>query len=429
MKKALGYLTLVFSCLVTFNLWILAKGSGASFLGTNYLTSLAQIFSLIGFVLMSESLFLSTKFSFLEDIFGGMDRNYSVHKVLGTISFVLLVNHPILLALSNSATKLSKIYFLPVGVLSYNLGVFALYIMISSLALMVYIKLPYHIWKLSHQLMGVGFVLGSLHILLIGSDISSYPLLKDWILLFMVVGVFSFLYSVFFYTFFGPKHIYEVETIERDLDIVNIYLKALTKRLKFSAGQFIYISVRDRSSVGKEMHPFTISSAPEDDLLRISAKMLGDYTLKTPGLLPGDEVYVYGPYGRFGQNFVNKKRLFWIAGGIGVTPFLSMLRHIRQVSDMREVTFYYCVRDSRYIPFKSEIEMLAQVLPNLKVVFWSSFGGSRLTASDILSSAPATPDIAVELCGPVPMMRDLKNQLIKKGVSENAIATEEFGFI
>src|SRR5262249_194321 len=95
----------------------------------------------------------------------------------------------------------------------------------------------------------------------------------------------------------------------------------------------------------REWHPFTISSVPGDSSLSITVKSLGSYTGNMIKLLSGQSgvpAMVEGAYGRFSfRNFSNLNQI-WVAGGIGITPFLSMAHDLGE--GQCSVDLYYSVK-------------------------------------------------------------------------------------
>ncbi|MFA6513355.1 MAG: ferric reductase-like transmembrane domain-containing protein, partial [Patescibacteria group bacterium] len=317
-KYVRSIIAILFPLLLTINLWLLSKTDFKIVFQQPY-RSLGQIFGLLGIVLMSMTLIMTTRIKKMEELFGGMDKVYSTHHILGAVSFIFLINHPLLFIVQSLPNlKVASLYLYPGVDLAYNLGIFGIYVMILSFVFMVFIKLPYHIWKITHQSLGLAFLLGAVHSLIIVSDVSAYPPLKIWIGFMIGIGLLSALYTIFFYQHLGPKFSYEIDKIERSLDIINIYLRPLGKKIiNFIPGQFVYARFNNQV-VGTEPHPFSLSSAPSDPLIRLTIKITGDYTLKLPNLKRGDRTYLFGPYGSFGQN-INKEKSIWIGGGIGIT--------------------------------------------------------------------------------------------------------------
>src|SRR6185436_3048157 len=99
------------------------------------------------------------------------------------------------------------------------------------------------------------------------------------------------------------------------------------------------LSIR-AGEISNQFHPFSITSAPAERTLRITVKAIGDYTNALRRLLDeGAEAIVEGPFGSFSNAGLPQPRQIWAAGGIGVTPFLSMARSLGDGGPA--VHFYY----------------------------------------------------------------------------------------
>lgn len=411
----------------TLILWLLSK-QDLSIVAESPLRSLGQITGLLGFILVGTSLFLSTKPLFLDKFFGGMDRALKIHHFLGSFAFILIITHPLFLVAEDLPNyAMARLYLLPSGDLTYTLGVISLYVMIFSFFWIVFIKLPYHFWKLTHQVLGLAFLLGGVHSLLIGSDLSHYQPLQAWITFFFILGMTSFLYSVFLFARFGPRQIYFVEKIERALDIVDIYLRPFSHNLSFKPGQFVYVSFRSKE-IGGERHPITISSSPRELILRLSVKIAGDYTLRLAHLDEGTTAWVYGPYGEFGKNVfhTSDETQIWISGGIGVTPFLSFLRSLKFRPIISEVDFFYIFRCPEEGVFTKEIEEVTKDFPNMHFFPWCTKEKGRATIETFKPLIRNVSKTSVWLCGPTAMMESLQNGFVDLEITPEKIYTERF---
>lgn len=429
MKRLIPFIAIFVICLITFSLWILSK-QNPSLIFEQPLRSLSQILALLGTVIMSFTILLSTRLKWVEKIFNGLDKAYGFHQILGSISFLFILHHPILLAIQSlPQVQLVMLYLLPSSDLAYSLGVFGLYLMIVSFLFMTFIKLPYHLWKLTHKLLGLGFLLGGVHALFITSDISNFLPLRLWITGFLALGISSLLYRILLYTLFGPKYNYSVEKVERGIGVVTVYLKPKAKeKLDFKPGQFAYVSFRNKIT-GSESHPFSIASGPKEKFLKLSAKIVGDYTLKLTQLREGDKVLLYGPYGKFTMNRFNYKNCLWIAGGIGVTPFLSMLSSEAYQCSNNSICFYYTYGKKDEGNFVDEINTLITRAPNVKFYDWCSREKSRLDLKEIMSKINIRVLDAIFMCGPSPMMEGFKKQFLQAGIPEQKIIYENFNFL
>jgi len=177
-----------------------------------------------------------------------------------------------------------------------------------------------------------------------------------------------------------------------------------------------------------ESHPFTISSAPHENVLRVTIKASGDFTRHLLGnLKAGTDAIVEGAHGMFNYKTGGQKQI-WVAGGIGLTPFLSFIRDMNGNLN-HDVDFYYTVRHREEAIFVEEIEEAAKKNPRLKAhIRFSSTEGS-LTIEDIIKNAGGNiRDHHVYMCGPLPMVQAFEKKFLAAGVPANNIHYEEFNF-
>lgn len=178
--------------------------------------------------------------------------------------------------------------------------------------------------KLFHNATALGIVLLALHVHLATSTQEStgrMAMMGIWALLALgVYGYHKFLRPVLLY-----RESWVLARVDEPVEnIVELTLVRPEKPLKGQkAGQFAYLRVLS-GACGFEEHPFTISSAPEESSITFTVKKLGDYTSRLAEVPAGARVLVDGPYGLFTPSRTEGPLLL-IAGGIGITPFLSIL--------------------------------------------------------------------------------------------------------
>jgi predicted ferric reductase len=427
-KLSTGWLITITLCVFTVGLWYIERPGINPFRTTPLaLTSLAQVSGLIGLVLFSLSLFLSGRFSFTENLFGGMNRVYIAHHQMGGISFILLMLHPLFVASSYLPLSLKRaaMQLLPSAVnWEQNLGIASLLCLMALMIITFYVTIPYQLWRLTHKFMGAAFFFGAVHSLFIPSTISRFLPLKIFILSICVPAVLAYLYRTVLGRFFIRRYMYVVESVKNiGNQTIEMLLHPADLPMVYSPGQFLFINF-PRNSILKEVHPFSISSSPTNPLLQVSAKALGDYTTKLLDLKPGDIAQVEGPYGRFTYfNFKNKLQV-WIAGGIGITPFLSMANSL---SPEYSAILYYCAKDEAEAVYSPQLQQLAQTKPNLKFVPFYSKTQGRISAEVFVKDlGPEFRKYDFFICGPPPMMNSLRSGLNKKGIPQYRIHTEEF---
>jgi predicted ferric reductase len=419
-----GYPAIFLLAAVPFIIWLLMQPLSTRFpsLGTA-LTSLGQLSSLTGLVIFSITFVLNTRLEFLEDFFGGQDRVYQAHHTIGTIAFALLVMHPLLLSYKylQISLKSAITFLIPGADFAINFGIYALLVMEILLIITFYIRLKYNKWKFTHEFLGMAFLLASLHIFFISSDISRSVALRFYILAFVAIGLLAFFYRTMFGRLLVKKYGYTVaKVLNLDSGITEISLKPSKEKLKHKAGQFIFISFKSKS-IPDEPHPFTISSFPEEQNIRLSIKASGDYTQNIKNLNMGDPAFVEGPFGRFLSKSENEQ--VWIAGGIGITPFLSMARSFRDLQ--KHVWLHYCTKNEKEAVFLKELQGLSAANPNFTVITHFSDTQGFVNA-EMINTQTHLKGKEILLCGPPPMMNSLRKGFINLKVSISSIHLEEF---
>lgn len=430
MRRIQGPLLLTALALLPLLFWATSQPLASRYATTITLfNSLGQISSLVGLSLFSLSLVLSMRTAWLDWLFDGLNRVYIIHHITGGISFILLLLHPLFLSYLYTKSSLldAAKFLLPGSDWLINLGIAALFFMMSLLILTYYIKLPYHIWKFTHKLLGVAFVFGGIHSLLIPSDIANNPWLRAYMLGLMLAGLGSYVYWTVLGKFITRRYAYEIIGIKQlPHQIIELTLKPSGKGvMHYRSGQFVFISFDD-ATLGNEAHPFSLSSDSGAGVIQLAAKALGDYTALLSKLNPGTRAWVQGPYGSFLAQAHGDGKQVWVAGGIGMTPFFSKARDYFRHEVHQAVDLYYCVKNLDEAVYLAELQAIAQKLPNFRVYPYFSHDQGRLTAQRIveISGLQAVDDFFI--CGPPPMMHALKQQLRSLGIKGSRIHTEEF---
>lgn len=428
--KKIGNLLVVLSVVITLSLWVLSKPVPGAALDVPF-KSLGQIFGLLAALFVCIEFILATRIRALEALFGGLDKVYRSHAITGALAFLFMLNHPVLLAVNAlpSVPAALRFFYPTLGNLPYAYGIFALYLMILLLSLTLFLRLPYHIWKHTHILMVIPQMLIIAHVIFISSDTSRYLPLRYWILFLGFASLIAYVYKRFFYARMGHRHNYRIAGLRQLGSIVELSLSAEGKQMQFQPGQFVFLSVRDKA-IGMEDHPFSIASAPGENLLRLSVRESGDYTKRLALAKPGMKVRLYGPYGMFGEkSFAKDKDEIWIAGGIGIAPFLSMLRYYAQASPKKNIWLFYSTREEKNAAYVDEISRLAGQQPRIKFLHNATEKGERINAGLVAKTAGDIKAKQIFLCGPGPMIEDLWEQFVSLGVKPRNLIHEEFNFL
>ena len=399
-------------------------------------STLSQVTGLLALTALSLSFVLSSRFKPLELRLGGLDKMYRLHHRLGITAFVLIILHPLLFAIRFIPERWGHFvsFWGPFHRdLSMNIAVFAFWLFIILILLTLIRKFPYNWWKQTHRLMGLVLVGAAWHMLTIpetpGRPVAhwSNATLHYYLLIMVIAGVTAYLYKWIWIPLVREKYRYQITGINRmPSGIMTVQMNPTGKPMSYQPGQFAFARF-EQNNLSDEQHPFTICSPPGIETANMTVKVLGDFTKKLyENLEEGTRVRLEGPYGQFNYREGSRRQL-WLAGGIGVTPFVCWLHdmRIKKLSDI-EVDFYYCVHNREETIYQSEIEKWSRELPGVRFHLVCTGEEGRLKADRIAWDENNPPE--VYLCGPVQFIRDLRAQLNRRGIREGMIHYEEFEF-
>jgi len=395
--------------------------------------ALAKFNAFMAISTLSINFFLATRNRLFDKIFNGLDRMYRFHKVIGRISLFFIILHPIFLMVSNHQNfDVVLTYILPIGPFEIAIGVISVYIFLILLSLTVAINLPYHWWHNSHKILGIVLLFAGFHAIFAGSDIASYPALRFLIIFLWYLGLISWFYMLSLYKLFGPRFKVVIDKITNFDDVTELIFKK-PKRFHYQPGQYLFIRFPMFEGY-KELFPFSISSDPSQKNLRISIKRIGDFTSnKIPKLKKGDKAIIMGPYGRFGESYLkHDKDMVWIAGGIGITPFLSLAKHESNYPSNRKIILVWVTKDKSTAFHDKELKSEMKKNKNFEYIPWFSINKGRLNINEvekILKNKMQLKNIKILMCGPPPMIYNLSRDFHKKGVSYHNIVFEDFNML
>lgn len=393
------------------------------------LLSIGQITALIGTALFALTLLLSARLKVFEKIFHGLNDVYARHNQFGQLALILLLFHPLMLLPQYAASfHEAALFLLPFSTWAQNWGIFSLALMVLLIVLTLYLRPRYNIWKWTHKFMGLAFFLGALHVWMIPSDTSRFLPLRIYIIALAGISLLAFFYRTIFGEFLVRRLRYEITQVTNlNNAVTEITLKALGQALSFEAGQFVFIKF-PKSSLGSESHPFSIVSSPAEPELRLAIKGLGDYTSKLNILKKGDRALIEGPFGVFTNKETEYKDQIWIAGGIGITPFLSMAQSLK-AQDGYHIDLFYCVKNMEEAVYSDVLERIAQDSNSgLRLHIFCSEQRGRIDANVIQLEADHLSNKDFFLCAPPIMIQTLRKQLVEKKVPLKLIHSEEFNF-
>ncbi|MDQ6985768.1 MAG: FAD-binding oxidoreductase [Candidatus Dojkabacteria bacterium] len=294
-------------------------------------------------------------------------------------------------------------------------------------------KMSYRIWRISHLLTYLVFPITLIHTIKIGTYFSSI-FISTYIYvifsLFILIVLYKFLH---FASILGNRYVItKIEDINSEIYLV--HLKPTIKKIKIKGGQFIQL----RLNPFGESHPFSVLDFDETTgEIALGIKKVGKFTNQLKQLKEGSFVNIDVGYGVFTKEAYNtqNKRIVLVAGGIGITPFISYLKYISQAhNNYEEVFLFFANRNLSSISFMEYLNSLS--IPNLKVVFCFSdeendhpYEKGRVNV--ILMNkylSYSTSNYQYYICGPEGMMNSLAKDLELNGVDKANIFKEEFGW-
>lgn len=403
-------------------LWLITQPLAFASTGET-LNTLGKLCAIAGFSLFGWNIFLSTRLTFFEKLYGGLPNLYRWHHITGSWAFMLLLIHPTLITLRYSSISLAQGYqFLKPSLNFPQLaGEASLAIMYVAILVSIYISIK-HEWFVKLQIiLGLVFFLGAYHgFFIAGSDVSqSSPLIifgTVWVLLALTVIA----YRSIFHKSFRKRWDYTIQSAKKKADLLQLDIISNNGIQNYAPGQFAFIKVIN-TNLPKQYHPFSITSVPTEKHLQFGIKQLGDYTNALSSVQAGDSVSVEGPYGEFGSKLDKYTHQVWIAGGIGITPFISMAKALNNQS----VDLYYSFRSNAQAYFVDELKTIAKAKTNFRLHLINSENHPQFSANSIAKHTLNT-GAAIWICGPPRMMKAIKNDFVSAGVKSNQIITEEF---
>jgi ferredoxin-NADP reductase len=223
---------------------------------------------------------------------------------------------------------------------------------------------------------------------------------------------------------------FDHKTPETD-NIISFFFKP-QQPFHYNAGQFIELTLPhdDQDDRGVRRW-FTLASSPQDEFLQITTRITaeGSTFKKTLNALePGTEVYMSEAMGDFVLPKQQQTPLVFVAGGIGVTPFHSMLSWLVQTGEQRPIKLLIGVRTEDDIIFQELYEKAGIHATFLVSNPSDSWGGERgqLSAEKILGLGNPGEDALIYISGPEPMVESLDADLKTAGVDPKQIVTDSF---
>jgi ferredoxin-NADP reductase len=204
--------------------------------------------------------------------------------------------------------------------------------------------------------------------------------------------------------------------------------------MEFCPGQYIKIHVKDEEgNFSEKGMPFSISSSPLDDYLSVTVKKAGPSSIKMHDLEVDDVVGISGPSGRFITEST-LPQVIYLAGGIGIVPFRSIIRSASTLYPQTQFTLFYSERFEKDLIFTEEFENLKNTRQKLSTIICVTgenpkkmeYQNRRIDSGLLKSKVGFFSDKHFFLCGSFGFVQAMKNLLIDGEVKDEFIHVEIF---
>jgi predicted ferric reductase len=404
------------------------------------LASVGRLTGLHASALLLVQVLLMARVPVLEAAFG-QDRLARMHRIVGFVSFNLMLAHIVLITWGYAAGELSAtpatLWDLTVdypGMLLAVAGTVCLVMVVITSIKAARRALRYESWHLLHLYAYLGVGLALPHQLWTGQAfLTSTAATVFWWGLWALAAGAVLVWRVGLPLWRTARHRLRVTSVVPEGDgTVSVYLTGRhLHRLPAEAGQFF--GWRFLTGPGwTRAHPYSLSAAPDGRSLRITVKELGDGSAVLRTLRPGTRVLVEGPYGRLSERARTRRRVALIGAGVGITP----LRALAEALDYAPGDAVLLYRFTDRPLFEREFRALAQErglhviwLPGHRRAPGSWLGDGIGPADDRTALTYWVPDIAdrdLYVCGPDGWTDDVRRTAEAAGLAPDHIHIESF---
>jgi len=391
-----------------------------------------------GLAMMGLQFGLTARFRYVTDPWGE-DVIYHFHRQISLIAVGLVVAHPLIMfAAQPQLLVLPEGADVPLGAVAAVVSIGALITLVVTALWRAELKIRYETWHLSHIVLAVVAVTGGLvHMVGWGFYLADPWKRAVWIGL-TIFWIGLLLYVRFVKPLFVLRRPYRVAEVRRERgNSSTLVMKPEGHAgFRFRPGQFGWLALWG-SPFRITGHPFSFSSSAEaaDGRVEMTIRNLGDFTSTIASVPVGQRIYLDGPYGAFTIGNPADMHVL-IAGGVGVTPMMSMLRTLADRGDARPVILFYGSKDWDAITFREELELLEARL-KLTVVHvlanppapWAGEQGYIDAELFKRHLPPPYADHEYFICGPGPMMDSIEQALRELGVPMSKYHSERYRFV
>ncbi|MBD2342526.1 ferric reductase-like transmembrane domain-containing protein [Calothrix sp. FACHB-156] len=326
---------------------------------------LSAALGFIGLAMMAMQFALTARIKHIEASYG-VDLILQFHRYTSIVAFFFILVHPIVLFINNPETlQLLNFIQAPWRARAAVIATLALIGIIVTSIWRQQLKIPYETWRIAHGILAVMIVaFGLSHALGVGNYLELFWKAVIWTGI-AIAALWLLIYVRLVKPYFMQKKPYLVEAaIPQRGNVWNLVLRPIGHEgIIFQPGQFAWLTL-EISPFRMREHPFSFASSAENrDRVEFGIKALGDFTNTIKDVKPGTKAFLDGPYGVFTTDlYENTAGFVFIAGGIGITPVISMLFTLAERKDERPLLLIYGSKNWEDITYREEIEALKDKL-------------------------------------------------------------------
>ncbi|MCG6134554.1 MAG: ferric reductase-like transmembrane domain-containing protein [Nostoc sp. LLA-1] len=333
--------------------------------GREFWTEFSVALGFIGLAMMALQFALTARINRIEASYG-VDIILQFHRYISLVAFAFILIHPLILFVVQPETRaLLNFFTAPWRARAAVLGTLALILLIVTTIWRQQLKIPYEPWRTSHGILAVlAISLGLAHGLGVGYYLNLFWKAVLWTAI-ALTALWLLIYVRLVKPMFMTKKPYLVEEVRQERG--DVWTLALRPRghegFQFQPGQFAWITL-GISPFRMREHPFSMSSSGDNtERIEFSIKALGDFTKRIKDVTPGTKAFLDGPYGVFTTDrYEDTAGFVLIAGGIGITPMISMLLTHAERQDERPYILIYASKTWDDVTFREELHELQQKL-------------------------------------------------------------------
>lgn len=379
--------------------------------------------------LLALVVILAARVRALEWLFGDLTRVYVGHAILGMAIFAVISVHPLLYV---TGTLPSGVGAAAHVIVPFHLVVldWISYILIATaLVFTLYLRPAFATWRLTHLLLGAAMVLTGYSILIDNRAFDTFqiPALRIYLFVLFGISTAAFIWVAAVSRYLDPKREYEITDVtpHPEAHAVEIRARPVGRRLSFNAGQFAGVDLLDdRLQINRdfEAHPFSITTAPEEDGIGLVIEATGDATERIQRIAGADgaRALIHSPHGRLSDARPHRGKELWIGGGVGITPFLSLASELAlhpERYDEHQVTLIAAVDRREQAFYWDRLRDYGERSPALDVNLWTSEEKGVPTAEGLSELVDGGLNgRLVLLCGPDAMIGALESGFLAAGV-------------